>query len=701
MHDAHEFLRTLVLVLGVAAITTLVFHRLRQPVVLGYLLAGVIIGPHVPIPVFAHEPTVRILSELGVILVMFALGLEFSLRKLLKVGATSGFIAAVECSLMLWLGFLVGRGFGWTTRESLFLGAIVAISSTTIVVKAFSERGIRGRRAETVFGVLIAEDLIAVLLLALLTTVSRGGGLSGESMVATAARLTAFLLSVVTVGMLLIPRLVRAIVRYERPEITLVTSIAVCFALSLLASSLGYSVALGAFLAGTLVGESGEEKRIGALVQPVRDMFAAIFFVSVGMLIDPREIAAHWPAVLVLAVVVLGGKIVGVSLGTFLTGGGSRLSLETGMSLAQIGEFSFIIAGLGVSTGATRGFVFPVAVAVSAVTTLLTPWLIRASVPVAAFVDRKLPRPMQTFAALYGAWVEQLRAAPREQTQAARLRRQLRFLLVDAGAVALIIIGAATSLPDLQPFVTERFGVSPPVAQAAAVALAVLLAAPFCIGMVRLARVIGLGLASQALPPAARRGFDLAAAPRRALVVTLQLAIVLLVGVPLVAVTQPFLPTAVSVPLLLLLLAVLGLAFWRSATNLQGHVRAGAQVILEVLSKQSRAVDPDAHALETVQHLLPGLGAPAPLRLHEDHHAVGKTLAELNLRGLTGASVVALVRNQVGIVPTAREVLQTGDVLAVTGTHDAVEAGLSLLTMGKGTETPPPPRPEEGVTAET
>jgi monovalent cation:H+ antiporter-2, CPA2 family len=685
MSDAQEFLRTLVLVLGVAAATALAFQRIRQPVVLGYLLAGVIIGPHVPIPVFAHEPTVRILSELGVILVMFALGLEFSLRKLLKLGATSGFIAAFECSLMVWLGFLLGRILGWTTRESLFLGAIVAISSTAIVAKAFGERGIRGRRAETVFGILIAEDLIAVLLLALLTTLSHGGGLSGDSMLVTAARLTAFLVAVLAVGMMVIPRAMRSVVQMDRPEITLVTSLGLSFALALLASSLGYSVALGAFLAGTLVGESGEEKRIGALVQPVRDMFAAIFFVSVGMLIDPRVIIEHLPWVAAIAALVVVGKILGVTLGTFLTGGGSRLSLETGMSLAQIGELSFIIAALGVSTGATSPFIYPIAVAVSAITTLLTPWLIRAADPVAAFVDRKLPRPVQTFAALYGAWLEQLKSAPTQRPEASRLRRQLRFLVIDAGAVALIIIATATALPDIEPFVSSRFGVPPELARAGAVVVAAILAGPFCVGMVRSARFIGLALASRALPAANGARLDLAAAPRRALVVTLQLAIVLLVGIPLVAVTQPFLPTAVLVPVLLAVLAFLGIGFWRSATNLQGHVRAGAQVILEVLSKQGRTADPDVHALEAVQHLLPGLGATAPLRLHRGDYAVGKTLAQLNLRGLTGASVVALVHGEREVVvPTANEVLQEGDVLAVTGSSEAVETATVLLTQGPG-----------------
>src|SRR5438034_2372045 len=527
MQDAHEFLKSLTVVLAVAALTTVVFQRLRQPVVLGYLIAGLIVGPHVPIPLVADSRVVQTLSELGVILLMFSLGLEFSLRKLMAVGPTASLTALLQSSVMVWLGFMIGRLFGWTPLESLFAGAVIAISSTTIIAKAFEEQGVTGKLRELVVGILIVEDLIAVLLMAILTGVASGSGLAAGPLAATIGRLAAFLVGLIAIGLLLVPRAIRAVARLNRRETTLVASVGLCFTIALVAQAFGYSVALGAFLAGSLVAESGEERQIERLVEPVRDVFAAVFFVSVGMLIDPALVARHWPAVCVLTAAVVLGKVVGVSLGAFLTGSGLRISLQAGLSLAQIGEFSFIIAGLGLALHATGAFLYPVAVAVSALTTLFTPWMIRASEPIAAWVDRRLPRPIQTLAA-------------------------------------------------------EK-----------------------------------------------HKRVDFAAAPRRMLVVTFQLAGVLLVGMPLLAFTQPFLPGVQGAVLLALLVVVLGAAFWRSATNLQGHVRAGAEVILEALVAQSRArtTVEEGDALDRLHQLLPVLGTLTTVRLDSGSAAIGRTLA--------------------------------------------------------------------------
>lgn len=682
MHAAHDFLAALAMVLCVAAVTSVVFQRLRQPVVLGYIIAGLIIGPHVPIPLVADASIVQTLSELGVILLMFSLGLEFSLRKLLQVGPTAGLTAVIQCSLMIWLGFVVGRTFGWTAKESIFTGAIIAISSTTIIAKAFDEQGIQGKLREIVVGVLIVEDLIAILLMATLTAISTGAGLSAGQLTLTVGRLALFLVGLVGVGLLVIPRTVRAIHELDRPETTLVASIGICFAIALLAQAFGYSVALGAFLAGSLVAESGKEKDVEHLVQPVRDMFAAVFFVSVGMLIDPALIAQHQVAVLVLTLVVILGKLVGVSLGVFLTGNGTRTAVQSGMSLAQIGEFSFIIAGLGLSLNATGGFLYPVAVAVSAITTLTTPFLIRASGPVANFVDRKLPRPLQTFAALYGSWVEELRSAPPRQTAGARIRRLVRLLVLDAALLAAVVIGTSVKLDSIARAVEGFIGLEASVARVLVIGLAALLAAPFCVGVVRVARGLGVLLAEMALPPEGR--LDRAAAPRRALVVTLQLASVLAVGAPLVALTQPFLPGVLGAGVLLVLLVVLGVSFWRSATHLQGHVRAGSQVIVAALAAQSKARGGEeprgGEELKDVRAILPGLGEPTPVRLETASPAVGRTLAELNLRGMTGATVLAIQRGEEHVlVPTAHEPLRAGDVLALAGTHEAIAAARAVL----------------------
>lgn len=684
MHDAPQFLLNLTMVLGVAAITTVIFQKLRQPVVLGYLLAGMIVGPHTSIPLAADEPTVQTLSELGVILLMFSLGLEFSLRKLIQVAPTAGLIAVIQCSLMIWLGYLAGQFFGWTTLESIYAGAIIAISSTTIIIKAFQEQGVRGKLSDLVFGVLIVEDLIAILLLAVLTTISTGAGLSPSHLGWTIARLSMFLFLLVGVGLIVVPPAFRALARLKRPETTLVASTGFCFLIALLAHAVGYSVALGAFLAGALVAESGVEKEVEHLVEPVRDMFAAIFFVSVGMLIDPDLIAQHWQAVVAFTVIVVLGKIAGVTLGSFLAGFGVRTSVQAGMSLAQIGEFSFIIAAVGLSLKSTGEFLYPVAVAVSAVTTLITPWLIRASDPVSSYIDRKLPKPLQTFVALYGAWLEQFRRTPHERTVWLRIRRLAGLLILDTAALAGIVIGAAIFLQQIPEWVEDHLGISQRGAKGAVLVGCVLLSAPFAIGIARCARSLGLLLATEALPSARRGVPDLAAAPRRALILVVQLTIVLLVGAPLVAITQPFLPAFSGALFLMGVLSIMVVAFWRTAANLQGHVRAGAQVIAEVLARQMATASENNEAeLQALNELLPGMGTPTAVRLEPGSPAVGLTLVQLNLRGQTGATVLAIGRNNQGMLPTGKEVLEEGDLLALAGTHDAVDAARSLLKSNK------------------
>jgi len=679
--SATLLLEAIALVLGVAAITTVLFQRVHQPVVLGYLLAGVLVGPYVAFPVFANPEIVHSLSELGVILLMFALGLEFRLRKLVELAPTAGLVALLQCILMTWLGFAVGRSFGWTVLESIFTGALISISSTTIIAKAFDEQSVRGRVREFVVGILIVEDLIAVLLMAVLTAIATGSGLSAGALAFTTGKLVAFLVGLVAIGILIVPRSMRAIVRLNRPETTLVASIGFCFAISLLAQAFGYSVALGAFIAGSLVAESGEEHAIEPLVAPVRDVFAAVFFVSVGMMINPGLILENAGAVAALTVAVLLGSIITVSVGAFLTGNGTRVSIQSGMSLAQIGEFSFIIAALGSSLGATRDFLYPVAVAVSAITTLTTPWLIRSSGPFASFVDRKLPKPVQTFVALYGGWIERVRASPREPTRTATLRRVAALLLVDAGCIVALIAVASVSLEVTTGFLSDTLGLEHRAASALVAAAAVLLCTPFLAGIFRLARRLGAMLAQVAFPDRGLGALDLAAAPRRALRVALELMVVLIVALPILAVTQPLVGGFTAAAVAIALGLAVGIAFWRTATDLAGHVRAGAQMVVEALVAQSAPGHrrPDA-GLNEVEGLVPGLGHLVPVHIHASSPAVGKTLAELDLRGLTGATVLAIQRGKTGMsIPSARETLLEGDVLALAGTEESVDAAKSLL----------------------
>ncbi|MCI0334470.1 MAG: cation:proton antiporter [Planctomycetes bacterium] len=687
MHDAHEFLQTLAIVLCVAAVTTVVFQRLRQPVVLGYLLAGMVVGPYVAIPLTADRDTVQTLAEIGVILLMFSLGIEFSLSKLLRVGPTALFVAIVQCSLMLWLGYMVGQAFGWTWLQSLYAGAVIAISSTTIIVKAFEEQRIKGDFTHIVFGILIVEDLIAILLITVLTVLSSGEQLTAMTVAQTAGRLAAFLAILLVIGLFTVPRLIRAVVWLDRPETTVVASVGLAFGFALLAAAFEYSVALGAFLAGALVAESGVEKKVEHLVQPVRDIFAAIFFVSVGMIIDPAMIVDHWLLVLVFLIVVVLGKVISVTLGAFLTGQSIQTSVKAGMSLAQIGEFSFIIAGVGLSLGATDELLYSAAVAVSGITTLLTPWLIRVAQPTAAWVDRKLPRSLQTFAALYASWMEQLRSRPADN-QSGRFRRAIRWIIVDAVIVVAVVIGASVEMDRIVALAQSRLNLSERTTRLLVVAGAALISAPFWIGLVRMARYLGFELATLAFPvaglsEAGYKQLDLAAAPRRLLIVTLQLAIVLAIGVPLIAITQPFLPPFRGAAVLLFVLLLLAIPFWRGATNLQGHTRAAAEVLADALARQTRIgrESKESHALDDANQVLAGMGSPVPVEVQPGTTAVGKTLAEIRLRGLTGATVLAIRRGDESVlVPSGHERLQSGDVLAIAGTHYAVETAKDLLS---------------------
>jgi monovalent cation:H+ antiporter-2, CPA2 family len=375
-----------------------------------------------------------------------------------------------------------------------------------------------------------------------------------------------------------------------------------------------------------------------------------------------------------------------VTIGAFLTGSGVSIAVQAGMSLANIGEFSFIIAGLGLALGATREFLYPVAVAVSALTTLLTPLLIRASVPTANFIDRKLPRPLQTFVSLYASWLERLRSAPMQKTTGARVRRLAALMLLDTALLAALTITAFLLSPSLARALAGSLGIGEGLARSLLLAGAAFLALPFCVGLARLSRALALTLATQALPAAAPGRLDLADAPRSALLGLLQATGLLFVGVFLVAVTQPFLrPFEGALVVVTVLLAVTW-GSWRSVNELQGHVRAGSQAIAELLMSGAREESQpeqdvkDDVSLDSINQLFPGLGDPTTIVLAPDSPAAGKTLGELNVRGRSGGAILAIRRGGEAIVgPTGKDRLLAGDILAVAGTREAVEEARSLL----------------------
>lgn len=696
--NPHDFLENLALVLGVGGLAAVVAHRLRLPAVFGYLVAGMVVGPHLPIPLVADEETIRTLSELGVILLMFTLGLEFRLARLAAVAATAGPAALAETTVMFGLGYATATLGGWTPLEALFAGAMVAISSTTIIARTFDELRVEPRLREIVFGVLVVEDVIAILLIAVLTALAAGGALTVGTVARTGARLGVFLLALVAAGRLVLPRAMRFVTATGRPELTTVAAIGVCFASALLALTFGYSVALGAFIAGSLVAESGEGTQVAHRIEPVRDVFVAIFFVSVGMLLDLGAVRDHWGAVLALSMTVVAGKVVAGSLGVFAAGAGVREAVRAGMSLAQIGEFSFIIAGVGLASGATRPFVFPVAVAVSALTTLATPWMVRVSDPVAQWVDRALPHSLQTWASLYGAWIARLRAPAAPGDAAASPGRLVRPVVARVAALVALVVGAGVELAPVSGWLTSAFGWPIGWSRAAAIAVAGIVAVPVAAACWRTITALADALGRRALPVAAQ-GLDRALVPRRALVAFLRAAFVLAAAAPVLVALQVFVPQVPTVFAFVALAAALAAIVGHAAVTLYRHAAAGAEVYAMALAQGDRLREGPAAIAATVRRvsaMLPGLADPDPLVLEAASPGVGRTLGELDLRGRTGATVLSVTHadgtSSEG-VPGGRLRLTAGDVLVLAGTDEAVAAArrsLGVAVMEEGA----PPRPQ-------
>ncbi|MEY4616829.1 MAG: hypothetical protein RJB66_1789 [Pseudomonadota bacterium] len=388
-----ELIQDLALILIAASVMTLIFMRLRQPVVLGYILAGFLVGPAIQwLPNVLDNNSVKVWAEIGVIFLLFSLGLEFSFKKLLRVGPSASIIVLVEMIVMMSIGYSLGRSFGWQTMDCFFLGGIMAISSTAIIIRAVEELGLKTRGfVKLVFGILIMEDLAAVILLVLLSTIALSRQFSGVQVGIVLFKLAFFLVLWFLLGVFLLPSFLKKVRKNLSEETLLVFALGFCFLMVVASSKAGFSPALGAFIMGSILAETIEGERIEHLVAPLKYLFAAIFFVSVGMMIDPAVLVQYAGPILAITAALMVGKIVAITLGSLVSGQSLRHSVQSGMSLAQIGEFSFIIASLGMSLKVTSDFLYPIAISVSAITAFTTPYLIRAADPVVLFLYKRLP----------------------------------------------------------------------------------------------------------------------------------------------------------------------------------------------------------------------------------------------------------------------------------------------------------------------
>ena len=393
MSELPALIKDLALILVVAGIVTLLFKRLKQPLVLGYVVAGFLVSPHMPYTMsVVDQADIHTWADIGVMFLLFSLGLDFSFKKILKMGASPVIATCTIVFCMMMLGMLVGHAFGWAKMDCIFLGGMLAMSSTTIIYKAFDDLGLRQQQfAGIVMSVLILEDILAIVMMVMLAAIASGNNPDGGQMIGSVARIGFFLVLWFVVGIFAIPLFLRSVRRLMNNEVLLVVSLGLCCAMAVLSTKVGFSSAFGAFVMGSILAETIEAEKIIKLVEPVKNLFGAIFFVSVGMLVDPAILVKYALPIFVLVMTILIGQALFGSFGFMLAGESLKSAMKCGFSMAQIGEFSFIIASLGLSLGVIGDFLYPVVVAVSVITTFLTPYMIRLATPAYNKLECHLP----------------------------------------------------------------------------------------------------------------------------------------------------------------------------------------------------------------------------------------------------------------------------------------------------------------------
>ncbi|MDR1652580.1 MAG: cation:proton antiporter [Prevotellaceae bacterium] len=468
----------LALILIMAAVTTLIFKKLKQPLVLGYIIAGFIVSPYLAFtPNVADEHSVEIWAEIGVIFLLFSLGLEFSFKKLMRVGGSASITAIFEIVCITLLGFFTGKVLGWKTMDCLFLGGMLASSSTTIIIRAFEELGLKSRHyVKTVFGILVVEDIVVILLMVLLSTVAVTQHVGSGEMIYTVLKLVFFLILWFLMGIFVIPTLLKKAKKLLDDEVYLILSIGLCLGMVVIATQVGFSAELGAFIMGSILAETTSAEKIEHIFKSVKDLFGAIFFVSIGMMINPSVIVEYGWVVLLITLIVVFGKFIATALGALLSGQPLKQAIEVGMSMAQIGEFAFIVATLGLSLGVISDFLFPVAVGTAAITTFTTPYMIKYSDKVYLLIEKILPKKWLEYINAYSSRAEM----PKTETDTRKLLRKLSITVVVNAIIIISIIVLCTIF--LLPALDKTMdGILPNIITLAA---GLLLSLPFLWGLI-------------------------------------------------------------------------------------------------------------------------------------------------------------------------------------------------------------------------
>lgn len=641
-----------------AGVTSLLFKLLKQPVVLGYIVAGMMVGPYVLGKAWVSDmESVETWGQIGVLFLLFSLGLEFSFKKLLQIGSTAIIAALTIVVGMMALGFLVGRLFGWDEMNSLFLGGMLCMSSTTIVFKALDDMGLRNNQfARICFGILVVEDLFAVILMVLLSSIATSRSFEGKALLLEIGKLIGYLVLWFVLGISLLPSFLRGFKKLLNNETLTIFVVGLCLGMVLLATGAGFSSALGAFVMGSLMAETLEAERIERLMEPVKNIFGSIFFVSVGMMINPSMLVDYWLPIVVITLVVIVGQIIFASFGTLLSGQSLKVSLQTGFSLVQIGEFAFIIAALGQNLGVTDKSLYPIVVAVSVVTTFLTPFVMRGAEPSFRFLNAHLGEGTRMFLENYS----RNRNTVTEQSTFQRwLRRMLLTVFIHFIIIAFIYL---LFFRVLNPWVEALVQNIVPLwlTDGAELAILLMITSPFIYAIAH----------AGTRTKEAQELWQSSNVQKAKLIAIYLLRLIISIGLVAFAIFRIFSFTwgvVAGVAILVVVIITLSSRVRKRAHSMADRFR-GNLTAREKSAEQKRAVSRhfEGSLLDYDVHI-------SDFELEPESTFCGHSLMQLNIRNKSGVSVVRIVRGGINInIPGGRTVLYPGDKIVVAGSDEQI-----------------------------
>ncbi|MDP3467931.1 MAG: cation:proton antiporter [Daejeonella sp.] len=683
-----KLIEDLALILIVAAVTTLLFRRIKQPLVLGYIIAGFLVGPHLSItPTVVDTTNVKTLAEIGVIFLLFSLGLEFSFKKLVRVGGAASITGLIGIVFITVAGYLLGRWMEWSFMDSLFLGGMLASSSTTIIIKAFDELGVKTKQfAQVVFGILIVEDIVVILLMVLLSTIAITNQFEGSEMLFTVAKLIFFLILWFIAGIFLLPTFLRKAKSLLDDETLLILAVGLCLGMVIVARQAGFSAELGAFIMGSILAETTKAEKIEHLVKPIKDLFGAVFFVSVGMLIDPVAIMENRWAILWVTLLILFGRFFSSTMGALLSGQPLKQSIQVGMSLAQIGEFAFIVASLGLALGVTSNFLFPVAVGVSVITTFTTPYRIKYSEKLYELIARILP----------ATWIENLSnySSSTQNIQAESNWKKVfsSYLKIAVTNGIILLAMMLLSIKFLQPFLDKNIE-NEILSSSVGLLLSFGAAAPFIWALIA-KRPGKLGYKELWLDKKYSRG------PLLVLEIARVIIGLLIMGFWVNKLFSAMTAILIAMPLIVFVLMVFSQRLQRFYHRLEGR-------FLSNFNERELAEEENAHSEKILRKhfmpksdLVPWEAHMVDMQVNQNADYIGKTLEELAWREQYGINIAYIKRgdkliyaptrfnkllpfDHVGIIATDEQMQQFKPVFDSTETIDTVEYNVEDIVVQK------------------